>query len=319
MISSRLRSPTSLLPIVFLLHTAVLQPSMSASSLVQLASFSLSKNVSLRLLGGSVTDFVSRQSGAIVNAANEGCLGGGGVDGAIGNAGGESLFQDRAALPVLDGRGIRCRTGSAVLTGPGNYGTLQVPYVIHAVGPNYWTYDNFSAPDQLLRSAYQQSLDIARENSITEVAFSLLSAGVFRGERDLETILRIAVSGIWDWVNETKEGGALESVCLVAFSKRERNLLEKITRGILEEKKLLAREKDDEVESTRPSSSGIGHTSKLAGAPSEDNGLTSPIVDNESCLSDEQSYPSDEEPCSKGDFGDKKGASGVVDSTKNEL
>lgn len=260
-------------------------PSLS-SSLVQLASFSLSKKVSLRLVGGSVTDFVSRQSGAIVNAANEGCLGGGGVDGAIGNAGGETLFRDRNALPILEG-GIRCPTGGAVLTGPGKYGELQVPYVIHAVGPNYMMHDDFDTPDQLLLSAYQRSLDRAHESGMTEVAFSLLSAGVFRGDRDLDAILSIAVTGIRDWVDKAEEGGSLESVSLVAFSARERRLLEKVTRDILVE--------GNNGEESR---AGMGHKRKLETPAGEDTESKAPKFDDESSFpSDEQdSFPSDEEP-----------------------
>jgi O-acetyl-ADP-ribose deacetylase (regulator of RNase III) len=265
----------------FLIFLFIMVVPSSSSSLVELAaSFSLSKNISLRLLGGSVIDFSSRQSGAIVNAANEGCLGGGGVDGAISDAGGESLSRDRQALPLLE-RGIRCPTGSAVLTGPGKYGTLQVPYVIHAVGPNYMMHDEFDTPDQLLQSAYQKSLDLAKEHGITEVAFALLSAGVFRGERDPDTILGIAVTEIRDWVDQAQDVGALESVSLIAFSPVECKLLLEVTRGILEDQ-------DQDV----------GHKHKRE-APEKNiptAGLKSPNFFDESYPSDEQeSYPSDEE------------------------
>lgn len=121
------------------------------------------RTITLNIVRGSVLDFAApppssssqpRRIGAIVNAANEGCLGGGGVDGAINTAGEKALWQDRNALPILDGRASRprqraggraaicCRTGDAVMTGPAphqsNYGALHVPYVIHAVGPAYF-------------------------------------------------------------------------------------------------------------------------------------------------------------------------------------
>merc|ERR1719193_167112 len=81
---------------------------------------------------GSVVNFAGN---AIVNAANQGCLGGGGVDGAISSAGGRALYEARSKLPLVDGKGaVRCPTGEARLTIGGN---LKANYCIHAVGPNY--------------------------------------------------------------------------------------------------------------------------------------------------------------------------------------
>jgi O-acetyl-ADP-ribose deacetylase (regulator of RNase III) len=121
-------------------------------------TFDLGKGITLRIARGSVADFDCPGIGAIVNAANEGCLGGGGVDGAISEAGGRNLYRDRLALPVLS-HGIRCPTGDVRLTGPGDYDLLKVNYVAHAVGPMYDMYRNFREPDELLFSAYQASLE----------------------------------------------------------------------------------------------------------------------------------------------------------------
>lgn len=193
---------------------------------VVIASFVLGE-CNLCVARGSVVHFVSPISGAIVNAANELCLGGGGVDGAITTAGGINLARDRLALPCTNGD-IRCPTGSAVITGPGYYGKLKVPYVVHAVGPNYNLYDIFDIPDQLLRSAYTSSLDRCHEHGITDVAFALLSAGVFCGRREVKEVLRIGVTAVRDWTVVAPSSCALKSITLCGFSEQETTLLLKI-------------------------------------------------------------------------------------------
>ena len=237
-------------------------------------SFSLSPTVTLHVAQQSVVDFSSPASAAgggggfggtggassvgnseknaIVNAANQVCLGGGGVDGAITRAGGPNLAQDREDLPVVDADGmpvlegdIRCPTGHAVVTGPNDYGSLQVPYVIHAVGPNYsdFAFGNYNIPDRLLRSAYQSSLDRCLEHDITNVAFSLLSAGIYRGQRKVQDVLTIGILAIRDWAvlhnhkkNDDKDEvvvGPLQSITLCGFSENEANLLLEICRSEL--------------------------------------------------------------------------------------
>mmetsp|Transcript_27477 Transcript_27477/g.34002 ORF Transcript_27477/g.34002 Transcript_27477/m.34002 type:complete len:222 (-) Transcript_27477:174-839(-) len=184
---------------------------------------------------GSITNF-QHPRGAIVNAANEGCLGGGGVDGAISAAGGEHLHEDRLALPVLKAVDsntqnlyIRCPVGDAKITGPRKYDKLKVPYVIHAVGPNYWGYNNSTdEADELLVSAYEQSLNRAREVKLEAVAFSLLSAGVFKGARSLAEVLGIAVHTICD--NHGYE--ELKEVHLFAFTQKEVDTLLEIAQNI---------------------------------------------------------------------------------------
>ena len=212
--------------------------------------------VVLNVAQGSVIDFKAPSSqnasrvGAIVNAANEGCLGGGGVDGAMNNAGGPMLWEDREALPLVSKKyDIRCHTGGAVVTGPNRYGILDVNYVIHAVGPAYFRYEDdsdtdddagneFAKPDALLRSAYQESLERCQDNGITDVAFSLLSAGVFRGRRSLIDVLLTGVLAIRDWVAEEEKkqstSSRLQTITLCGFSKKEVVALIKVCRFVFE-------------------------------------------------------------------------------------
>lgn len=184
---------------------------------------------------GSVVDFSyppNPKKSAIVNAANTGCLGGGGVDGAIGDAGGEALYKDRLALPIYKVSGesngeIRCRTGEAVITSEKNgnfYGDLNVSHVIHAVGPNYCfcsSDDDIIAGDEALTSAYTSSLDRGKNAKLEAIAFSLLSAGVFRGTKSVKEVLTIGMDAICKY--EGYEG--LKEVHICAFNQMESDAL----------------------------------------------------------------------------------------------
>ena len=170
---------------------------------------------------GTVVTFNGQMKGGIVNAANESGLGGGGVDGAISRAAGDSLYQARLALPVQTG-GVRIPTGSARITGPQKFGSLKVPYVIHAVGPNFATLppDQLEDGDEHLMSAYAMSMACAQEAGIELLGFSLLSAGVYRGSRSLQDVLTIAVNTL---VRQSYEG--LREVHLISFTAEETEVL----------------------------------------------------------------------------------------------
>jgi O-acetyl-ADP-ribose deacetylase (regulator of RNase III) len=110
---------------------------------------------------------------AIVNAANERMLGGGGVDGAIHRAAGPELLEACRAVPEF-APGVRCPTGESRIT-PGF--RLPARYVIHTVGP-VWRGGN-AGESGLLASCYRTSLELARAHQLASVAFPAISCGVY--------------------------------------------------------------------------------------------------------------------------------------------
>ena len=118
-------------------------------------------------------DITALDVDAIVNAANERMLGGGGVDGAIHRAAGPELLA--ACRHVTEVRpGVRCPSGEARLT-PGF--RLPARHVIHTVGP-VWR-DGAHGEPELLASCYRRSLELARANGLRTIAFPAISCGVY--------------------------------------------------------------------------------------------------------------------------------------------
>lgn len=113
-------------------------------------------------------DITQEDVDVIVNAANSGLKGGGGVDGAIHRAAGPSLMAECRAIGG-------CPTGSAVIT---NAGRLKAKRIIHAVGPVWQGGRQREA--ELLRCCYAQSFTLAKKENLRSIALSAISTGVYR-------------------------------------------------------------------------------------------------------------------------------------------
>ncbi len=128
-------------------------------------------------------NIVTANVDAIVNAANPIMLGGGGVDGAIHDAAGPKLLEE--CRKVKPANGIRCPFGEARITKAGN---LPCKYVIHTSGP---IYRNEKEPENVLKSSYTNSLNLAMENKCKSIAFPAISCGAYAFP--LESAAKIAI------------------------------------------------------------------------------------------------------------------------------
>jgi O-acetyl-ADP-ribose deacetylase (regulator of RNase III) len=151
----------------------------------------------LTILRGDITH---QNVDAIVNAANNSLLGGGGVDGAIHRAAGPKLLEE---CKTLHG----CTTGEAKITKGYN---LHAKNVIHTVGP-IWD-DGHHQEDHLLASCYKKSMELAIAHKLTSLAFPSISTGVYRFP--LERASRIALQEI---ASGLKNNPALQQVSIVCF------------------------------------------------------------------------------------------------------
>jgi len=151
-------------------------------------------------------DITTQKVDAIVNAANETLLGGGGVDGAIHRAAGPKLLEE---CRKLNG----CPTGEAKITKGYN---LPAKYVIHTVGP-IW-HGGEKNEERFLANCYKNSLRLASENNIKSIAFPSISTGVYG--YPIEQASSIALKEINNYL---KEHQAIEKVKIVCFGKEDLN------------------------------------------------------------------------------------------------
>ena len=145
---------------------------------------------------------------AIVNAANESLLGGGGVDGAIHRAAGPELLAACRALPEV-APGVRCPTGEARIT-PGF--RLPAQHVIHTVGP-VWRGGSLGEA-QRLASCYRESLRLAHGHHVGSIAFPAISCGVYG--YPIEAAVAIAVREVRDWLASGNEPSRIVFCCFGA-------------------------------------------------------------------------------------------------------
>jgi len=164
-------------------------------------------------------DITHERVDVIVNAANSGLLGGGGVDGAIHRAGGPKILEECRKIRDLQGG---CPTGEAVITGAGN---LHAKYVVHTVGP-VWQGGGEGEPE-LLRSAYWNSLKLAAEHDAETIAFPSISTGVYG--YSVEAAANVAITAVRDWDSEDK---SVREIRFVLFSDEDLAVYKKVAASL---------------------------------------------------------------------------------------
>ena len=163
------------------------------------------QNTVLSVIQGDIT---VQKTDAIVNAANSGLMGGGGVDGAIHRTGGPAILKECKQIVKKQGR---LPTGKAVITTGGN---LPAKYVIHTVGP-VWRGGNNGEPE-FLTSAYNECLALATDYHLESISFPSISTGVYG--YPVEKAASVAVSAVKNVLEQSET--SIKDVIFVLFDSR---------------------------------------------------------------------------------------------------
>jgi O-acetyl-ADP-ribose deacetylase (regulator of RNase III) len=162
-------------------------------------------------------DITTIEVDAIVNAANSSLMGGSGVDGAIHRKGGKKILED--CMKIRNRQGS-LKTGLAVITTAGD---LPARFVIHTVGP-VWN-NGINNEENLLKSCYLNSLELAEKNKLKTIAFPNISTGIYRFPKDLAA--NIAINTVQFFFIE-QQPKFLESVIFVCFDQENYDIYKKI-------------------------------------------------------------------------------------------
>ena len=160
-------------------------------------------------------DITKIKADAIVNAANSGMLGGGGVDGAIRRAAGPGLQEECVRLrkeTIPNG----LETGKAIMTKAYNF---PAKIIIHTVGPRY-----YSGDINLLKNCYTNCLKLAEENNCESIAFPVISTGAYGCpiEKSAEIVSEVL---------EKFKSDIIKEIILVLFNEEDYEMYKKVLRG----------------------------------------------------------------------------------------
>ncbi len=176
-------------------------------------------------------NILEEKADAIVNAANEQLLGGGGVCGAIFKAAGWQQLQQ--ACNMFESKdGMRCPVGQARITGSFDLQKNGIKHIIHAVGPNCRNYGMTTKEDQdsvrnLLSSAYTQSLILADKQEIGSIAFPFISSAIFACPKQLAA--EAAYEAIFTYIKH--QPSTLKKITIVLFSTEDFELFTSVMKN----------------------------------------------------------------------------------------